>query len=97
MVVAAAPAPFAAVNSPMPSGMPRMAPGSAGSTCAAARPAVSCRGVTPSARASAEVCLASSTVAQVVTMALSTARAMSTTVSTWSICSSRTATGLLSP
>ena len=47
------PAPFATANSPMPSGMPRRAPGSAGSTCAADSPALTCCGVAPRARASA--------------------------------------------
>ena len=42
-----------AASSPMASGMPRMAPGNAGSNCVADSPAVTCWGLAPSARDSA--------------------------------------------
>lgn len=43
-----------AASIPMASGMPRMAPGNAGSNCAADSPVVTCCGVAPSARDGAE-------------------------------------------
>src|SRR5260221_4544033 len=69
-------------SSPRPSGMARMAPASAGSSCAADSPAVTCWGVAPSARVSVHEYLASSAVAQVMKIALTAARAMSATVMT---------------
>ena len=63
-----------------------MAPASAGSTCAAESPALTCCGVAPSARASADECRSSSTVAQVMKIALTAARETSVIVitsSTW--------------
>ncbi len=95
--MAACPLPFAALNSKMPSGTPSRAPTSAGSACAAASPPLTCCGVAPSARASADERRASSTVAQAVNTALSTASETSATVRTSSICSSRLITGSLSP
>ena len=68
------PAWFAAANSPMPSGTPSRAPGSAGITCAIEMLALTCRGDAPSARASADARLASSAVAQAVKTALKAAR-----------------------
>src|SRR5215208_7326054 len=62
-----------ALSRAMPAGMPRMAPARAGSTCAAERPALTCWGVAPSARASADECLASRAVAQVMKIALTAA------------------------
>src|SRR5262245_42030137 len=79
-------------KSAMPPGMPRAAPASAGSTCAAESPALTCCGVAPSARANADECLASSAVAQVMKIALTAASATSVIVissSTWSRRSAR--------
>ena len=68
-----------------------MAPTSAGSTCAAESPALTCCGVAPRARASADECLASSAVAQVMKIALTAARARSVIVITSSTWFSRSA------
>jgi hypothetical protein len=65
----------ATATSSRPPGMPRMAPTSAGRICAAESPALTCWGVAPSARASADECLASSAVAQAMKIALTAARA----------------------
>jgi hypothetical protein len=60
--------------------MPTMVPGSAGSNCAADRPTLTCRGVAPNACASADDCLAPTTVAQVMKVVLAAARMTSMTV-----------------
>src|SRR5271155_5303333 len=60
--------------------MPTMVLGSAGSNCAADRPALTWRGVAPNACASADDCLASTTVAQVMKVVLAAARMTSITV-----------------
>jgi YVTN family beta-propeller protein len=59
-----------AFTSPKPPGMPSRAPISAGSTCAPDSPALTCPGVAPSARATAEERRASTTIAQVIRSAL---------------------------
>ena len=74
-----------------------MAPASAGSTCAAESPALTCCGVAPSARASAEERLASSAVAQVMKIALTAARATSVIVSVSSTWFSRSVRAGLEP
>ena len=56
--------------------------GERGSTCAAESPALTCCGVAPSARASAEECLASSAVAHVMKTVLTAASATSVIVIT---------------
>ncbi len=76
--------------------MARMAPASAGSSCAADSPAVTCWGVAPSARVSVHEYLASSAVAQVMKIALTAARAMSATVMTSSTWFTRSCYGLSS-
>ena len=88
---------LAAENSAMPSGMPASTPGMADSTWAATTPAVTCSGLAPSARATAEAWRASSTVAHAVHTALSPDRASSTTVTTSSIWVSRAMTGSIRP
>ena len=55
-----------ASTSPKPPGMPSRAPISVGSTCAPDRPALTCPGVAPSARATADERRASTTIAQVI-------------------------------
>jgi hypothetical protein len=60
--------------------MPTITPGSAGSISDADSPALTYRGVAPSARASADECLASSAVAQVMKIAFTAARVASMTV-----------------
>jgi hypothetical protein len=62
--------------------MPSTAPVNAGSTCAAESPALTSRGVAPSARASANECLASSAVAHVMKIAFTAANATSMNVIT---------------
>ena len=57
-----------------------MVPGSAGSNCAADKPALTCRGGAPNACASADDCLASTTVAQAMKVVLAAARMTSMTV-----------------
>jgi hypothetical protein len=69
-----------ASNSAMPPRMPRTAPTRAGRTCVAESPAATSCGVAPKARASADECRASSTIAQVMKIALTAARATNMTV-----------------
>ena len=87
----------AALKRPKPRGMPRMAPGSAESTCAVTSPELTWRVRAPSARMIAEACRASITVAQVVKSAFRTARVTSMIVTTVSTCSSLLTTGSDSP
>src|SRR6266568_272222 len=85
------------LNRPMPSGRPRIAPGSAGMTCAMTSPARTCCGVAPSASVTAEARLASRTVAKAAKIAVSAARATSEIVMAVSTCSARGTSGLTSP
>ena len=66
--IVVSPAWFASLNSPMPSGTPSRAPGTAAMICAADSPAVTCRGVVPKARDSAAGRLVSSTVSALAAM-----------------------------
>src|ERR1035441_3792750 len=90
--------PWAATsNRPMPSGRPRIAPGSAGMTCVMASPARTCCGVAPSASVTAEARLASRTVAKAVKIAVRAARVTSKIVRTVSTCSARVKFGFDKP
>ena len=64
----------------MPSGIPMMAPGRAGSSAAIERPAVTCPAVAPSARSKAEENLPSAAVAQPMKVVFTAARMTSITV-----------------
>ena len=89
--------PPTALNRRRPSGTPRMAPGSADSTCADIKPELICSERAPSARISADGRLVSSVVAQAVKIAFRADSVISMMVVTVSTCSFRLTIGSASP